>query len=99
MGERGRQIRSVAFVGETGCGKSTAIKLLKRFYSATAGSILLDGEPIEAYDPRYLRRNMAIVAQETTLLKLSLRENIAYGLSSLPSDEHIIAACKKAAAW
>jgi len=98
-GDNGRTVRSIAFVGETGCGKSTAIKLLKRFYNATAGTILLDGQPIEHYDPRYLRRNMAIVAQETVLLKLSLRENISYGMQPAPSDDAIVEACKKAAAW
>lgn len=97
--ENGRRIRSVAFVGETGCGKSTAISLLKRFYAPSKGHIRIDGVPIEQYDPRFLRRSMAIVAQETVLMQVSLRENITFGMCPMPSDKAVIAACKKAAAW
>jgi ABC-type multidrug transport system fused ATPase/permease subunit len=93
------KIRSIAFVGETGCGKSTSLSILKRFYNPTSGTVLLDGKPIDAYDPRHLRRHMAIVAQKTTLLKRSIRENIVYGMRPRPSEDEIVACCKMASIW
>ena len=89
----------VIVVGETGCGKSTAISLLKMFYTQTSGEILLDGNPLREYDPRYLRQRMAIVSQNTQLLKKSLRDNITYGMPYQPTESDIINACKKASIW
>ena len=89
----------VIVVGETGCGKSTAISLLKMFYTQTSGEILLDGNPLREYDPRYLRQQMAIVSQNTQLLKKSLRDNITYGMPYQPTESDIIDACKKASIW
>ena len=55
--------QKVAFVGTTGCGKSTAIQLIQRFYAPNAGQILLDGTPLENYDVHHLRRQISVVAQ------------------------------------
>lgn len=99
QGKNGRKIRSIAFVGKTGCGKSTAVSLLKRFYNPTSGEIWLDGKPILEYDPQHLRRNMAIVAQKTTLLKRSIRDNICYGILPAPSEDEVIRCCKQASIW
>ena len=99
QGLKGRRIRTLGFVGKTGCGKSTAVSLLKRFYNPTSGSILLDGRPISEYDPRHLRQNMAIVAQKTQMLQRSIRENICYGMPVCPSDEEIIRCCIQASIW
>lgn len=70
----------VGFVGGTGCGKSTSLYLLERWYQPQSGVILLDGEPIENYDVHHLRRHMSVVAQTTTLFSTTIRENILYGL-------------------
>ena len=99
LGKAGSRIRSIAFVGKTGCGKSTSLSMLKRFYNPTSGSILLDGKDIDQYDPRHLRKHMAIVAQKTTLLKRSIRENITYGMDPSPSDAEIRSCCKQASIW
>jgi len=93
----------VAFVGSTGCGKSTSIKLIERFYAPTAGTILLDGRPIDTYDVHHLRRHMSVVAQETVLFSTTIRENIIYGLlreeRACISDAEIERACRRANAW
>jgi ATP-binding cassette subfamily B protein len=70
---------TVAFVGQTGSGKSTLVKLLLRFYAPTGGSILLDGEPIEQFRLDSLRRRIGLVSQDVFLFHGSVRENIAYG--------------------
>mmetsp|Transcript_92534 Transcript_92534/g.299400 ORF Transcript_92534/g.299400 Transcript_92534/m.299400 type:complete len:547 (+) Transcript_92534:1-1641(+) len=93
----------VAFVGSTGCGKSTSIKLIERFYEPSSGRILLDGVPIEDYDVHHLRQHMSVVAQDNILFSTTLRENIIYGLpperrESIQDDE-IEEACRKANAW
>jgi ATP-binding cassette subfamily B protein len=70
---------TAAFVGATGSGKSTLIKLLLRFYDPTAGRILLDGRDIRGFDPRELRRAVGFVSQDVFLFHGTARENIAYG--------------------
>ena len=59
--------QKVAFVGQAGCGKSTAMDLLQRLYAPTAGKILVDGQAIEKYDPKHLRRHCGVVAQTNVL--------------------------------
>lgn len=68
----------VALVGKTGSGKSTLFKLLHRYYHPDAGSISIDGDPIERMDLPHLRRQLALVSQEPVLFHRSLAENIAY---------------------
>jgi ABC-type multidrug transport system fused ATPase/permease subunit len=81
--------QKVALVGPAGCGKSSCLRLLERFYVPTKGSILLDGKPIEDYDVHHLRRHMAMVAQENILFDRSIKDNVAYGLDPEPSDEEV----------
>jgi ABC-type multidrug transport system fused ATPase/permease subunit len=93
----------VAFVGGTGCGKSSTIKLIERFYSPQAGTIQLDGNEIADYDLYHLRRHMSVVAQDNMLFSTTLRENITYGLPrerrESIQDSEIEDACRKANAW
>lgn len=92
--------QKVALVGAAGCGKSSVIRLVQRFYARDpGGSIAMDGIPIEDYDVHQLRRLIAVVAQETVMFSETIRENIVYGCSGQPTEEEVIAACKKANAW
>ena len=68
-----------AIVGPTGAGKTTIINLLMRFYDRLGGEILIDGRPIEKYTRKSLRRNFAMVLQDTWLFGGTVYENIAYG--------------------
>lgn len=85
----------VAIVGPTGCGKTTLINLLMRFYDPDSGQILLDGVDIRAVDRVELRKNMGMVLQDTWLHSGTIRENIAYG-NPEATQEQIIAAAKAA---
>jgi ATP-binding cassette subfamily B protein len=87
--------QSVAFVGSTGSGKSTLVKLLLRFYEPQRGSIRLDGVPISEWQLQDLRRCIGYVAQDSFLADASVAENIAYGMSSVQFAE--IEAAAKAA--
>ena len=69
-----------AFVGSTGSGKSTLVKLLLRFYEPTSGSIELDGAPIASFDLADYRRIMGYVAQDSFLTDATVAENIGYGM-------------------
>ena len=84
--------QTIAFVGSTGGGKSTLVKLLLRFYEPTAGRILLDGKPISEFDLQALRRTIGYVAQDSFLADATAAENISYGLSSVTRDEVVAAA-------
>ena len=70
---------TVALVGETGAGKSTIVKLISRFYDATAGEVTVDGTAVTAYDLTWYRRQLGIVPQEAFLFSGTVRDNIAYG--------------------
>jgi len=93
----------IAFVGPTGCGKSTAIQLIQRFYTQSSGQVLLDGLPIEDFDVHFLRRQISVVAQDNVLFSTTIRENVTYGLPRAQrdalSDADVEAACRKANAW
>ena len=70
---------TVALVGETGCGKSTIINLLYRYYDITGGTLTIDGQDIRTFDTRWYRRHLAMVPQEPIILDTTIAENIAYG--------------------
>jgi ATP-binding cassette, subfamily B, bacterial MsbA len=69
----------VALVGPTGCGKSTLVNLLMRFYDPTWGEIRLDGVPIHRIATRELRRQIGVVLQDPVVFRLSLADNVRYG--------------------
>ncbi len=89
--------RIVALVGSSGSGKSTLVSLIPRFYEATAGAVLIDGVDVREYTQSSLRKNIAIVTQDTFLFNDSLRNNIAYGDINA-SDERIVEAARAAMA-
>ena len=84
----------VAIVGPTGCGKSTVINLLMRFYDVNSGQIRVDGRDVRSITRKSLRENYGMVLQETWLKSGTIREKIAYGKPDA-TDEEIIAAAKK----
>lgn len=83
---------TVAFVGATGGGKSTLIKLLLRFYDPQQGEIRLDGQAIHTLDLQDLRRAIGYVAQDTFLADATVAENIAYGTHQVPRADIVRAA-------
>ncbi len=85
----------VAIVGPTGCGKTTLINLLMRFYDVKEGSITLDGHDIRSFARKDLRDSYGMVLQDTWLMHGTIRENIAFGSPSA-TDEEIVAAAKAA---
>lgn len=87
--------KRIAIVGPTGCGKTTLINLLMRFYDVNEGSIAVDGTDIRHYRRSSLRSNFGMVLQDTWLKAGTVRENIAYGHPEASMDE-VRAAAKKA---
>ncbi|KAF1373547.1 hypothetical protein PFLUV_G00240050 [Perca fluviatilis] len=84
-----------ALVGPSGSGKTSCVSLLKRLYEPQEGQILLDGEPLHHYEPKYLHQKMALVSQNPVLFSGSLKYNIAYGLKDCPIEK-VKEAAKKA---
>ena len=89
--------QKIAFVGSTGAGKTTITNLLTRFYDIEEGSITIDGKPIDSYKREFLRKNIAMVLQDTHLFTGTVMENIRYGRLDATDDE-VIAAAKTASA-
>ncbi|XP_036102579.1 ATP-binding cassette sub-family B member 5 [Molossus molossus] len=81
--------KTVAFVGSSGCGKSTSVQLLQRFYDPVKGQVLFDGVDAKELNVQWLRSQIAIVSQEPVLFNCSIAENIAYGDNSrvVPLEE------------
>ena len=88
---------TVALVGPSGAGKTTVFQLLLRFYDSNSGCIRVDGQDIAQLDPRELRQQIGLVAQETMLFGTSALENIRYGRPGA-SDEEVHKAAQLAAA-
>ena len=88
----------IAIVGPTGCGKTTIINLLMRFYDVDSGTISIDGTPIKDITRHSLRRNYGMVLQDTWLKDDTVRENIRFGKPDA-SDEEIIEAAKASHCW
>lgn len=87
-----RSGQRVAIVGPTGCGKSTVINLLMRFYDVNSGSIRVDGTDVRHMTRQSLRTSYGMVLQETWLNSGTIRENIAYGKPDANEEEIILAA-------
>ncbi|HEX7044670.1 MAG TPA: lipid A export permease/ATP-binding protein MsbA [Burkholderiales bacterium] len=88
--------QTVALVGASGSGKTTAASLLPRFYRATDGEILIDGININEFALANLRSHIALVSQETTLFDDTIRNNIAYGATGPVDDARVEAAARAA---
>ncbi|XP_036102169.1 phosphatidylcholine translocator ABCB4 isoform X5 [Molossus molossus] len=89
--------QTLALVGSSGCGKSTVVQLLERFYDPMTGRVLLDGQEAKKLNLQWLRAQLGIVSQEPTLFDYSIAENIAYGDNSrVVSQEEIVSAAKAA---
>ncbi|WXC65345.1 hypothetical protein SNK03_011149 [Fusarium graminearum] len=99
----------VALVGASGCGKSTMIAILERFYDPSSGTISIDNSALPSLNPRLYRRIVGLVQQEPTLFQGTIRENIALGVddpetekkdpATSVSNERIEAALRAANAW
>ena len=89
--------QKIAFVGSTGAGKTTVTNLLNRFYDIEEGTITIDGKPLKSYKRDFLRKNIAMVLQDTHLFTGTVMENIRYGRLDATDDE-VIAAAKTASA-
>jgi ABC-type multidrug transport system fused ATPase/permease subunit len=87
--------QKIALVGHSGAGKSTIVQLLMRYHTPSAGRVLVDGQDVQAYEVRQLRRNIGVVPQEVVLFGGSIRENIAYGKPGA-TDAEIREAARKA---
>ncbi len=83
----------VAFVGHTGAGKTTMVKLIMRFYDATMGRVTIDGHDIKHISQNSLRRQIGVVPQDTHLFSGSVMDNIRYGRLDA-TDEEVVAAAK-----
>lgn len=79
--------KTVGFVGSTGTGKSTLVKMLLRFYDPTQGTIMLDGKNLKEYDLEALRRNIGYVSQDVFLFNGTVADNIAYGTFNATQEE------------
>uniref|UniRef100_A0A672LW30 ATP-binding cassette sub-family B member 5 n=1 Tax=Sinocyclocheilus grahami TaxID=75366 RepID=A0A672LW30_SINGR len=90
--------KTIALVGASGCGKSTTIQLLQRFYDPGSGEVTLDGHDIRSLNVCWLRENMGIVSQEPVLFGTTIAENIRYGREDA-TDEDIERAIKEANAY
>ncbi|KAF4972245.1 hypothetical protein FSARC_1142 [Fusarium sarcochroum] len=88
----------IAFVGSSGCGKSTMISMLERFYDPSSGSVSLGARSIASLNPRLYRGHTALVQQEPTLYQGTIRENISLGFEDAEAleEDRIISACKQA---
>ncbi|KAG2431709.1 hypothetical protein HXX76_009208 [Chlamydomonas incerta] len=94
--------QTVAFVGASGGGKSSIMRLIQRFYLPNSGTVMLDGHDLGEYDHRWLRKQMSIVSQEPVLFDRSIYRNIIFGLeehdgeTAPPSLEEVVEAAKQA---
>ncbi|UJR37711.1 hypothetical protein I4U23_030406 [Adineta vaga] len=79
--------KTVALVGASGCGKSTTIQLIQRFYDPEHGQVLLDGKDIKSLNVAWLRSHIGIVSQEPVLFTGSIEENIRFGKPNATDDE------------
>lgn len=88
----------VALVGESGCGKTSTVNLIPRFYDVTSGKLSIGGIDVQDFDLKSLRSKMALVSQDVVLFNDTIANNIAYG-SPKATETEIIQAAKAANAW
>uniref|UniRef100_A0A8B9N0R4 Bile salt export pump n=1 Tax=Accipiter nisus TaxID=211598 RepID=A0A8B9N0R4_9AVES len=89
--------QTLAFVGSSGCGKSTSVQLLERFYDPEKGSVLIDGHDTKKINVQFLRSKIGIVSQEPVLFDCSIADNIKYGNNTKEAAmEKVIEAAQKA---
>jgi ATP-binding cassette subfamily B (MDR/TAP) protein 1 len=79
--------QTVALVGSSGCGKSTVVQLLQRFYDPLSGTVYIDGIDIRQLNVKWLRRHIGIVSQEPVLFATTIGENIRYGRDGVTQEE------------
>ncbi|CAL1527237.1 unnamed protein product [Lymnaea stagnalis] len=84
--------QTAALVGMSGCGKSTVVSLVQRYYDPTEGAILIEGLDAKEYNLKSLRSMISVVSQEPILFDCSIKDNITYGLERVPPMADIIAA-------
>ena len=89
---------TVGIIGTTGCGKTTLVNLIPRFYDTTKGKVLVDGENVKEYPFRQLREQFGIVPQQSVLFAGTIRDNMKWNNPDL-SDEEIVKALKTAQAY
>ncbi|XP_062840207.1 ATP-binding cassette sub-family B member 5 isoform X1 [Anolis carolinensis] len=90
--------KTIALVGSSGCGKSTTIQLLQRFYDPAEGQIIIDGHDIRTLNLKWMRENIGIVSQEPILFATTIAGNIRYGREDI-TDAEIEQAAKEANAY
>ena len=83
---------SIGLVGKSGCGKSTVIGLIQRFYDVESGSVKVDGVDIRQLDIQWYRRHTSLVSQEPVLYSGSIRDNIVFGKLDASENEVVEAA-------
>lgn len=88
----------VAFVGESGCGKSTILQLIMRFYDPDEGTITIDGHDLKTIDLVWLREVIGYVGQEPVLFDTTIKENLLFA-NEKATDEMLESALRKAEAW
>jgi ABC-type multidrug transport system fused ATPase/permease subunit len=86
--------QTVAIVGPTGSGKTSLVMLIPRLYDVDEGAVLVDGADVRSVDPASLRREVAVVSDDTFLFSASLRDNIAYARPEASDDEVVAAAVR-----
>nr|QIZ12948.1 multidrug resistance protein 1-like isoform 1 [Perinereis aibuhitensis] len=87
--------QTAALVGASGCGKSTIVQLIQRFYDPDEGTVLIDGVDIKELNINWLRQHVGVVSQEPILFATTIGENIRYGRDGVTQND-VEAACKKA---
>jgi len=100
----GDKKRVVALCGTSGCGKSSIISLIERFYDPLMGEVLFNGKNVKDLDPKWFHNQIAIVQQEPVLFSGTIKENILYGIDLTDKNEKEIEslmdeACRKANAY
>ena len=89
----------MALVGSSGCGKSTCVQLLQRFYDPDSGSVLIDGNNLRDLNVGWLRDNVGVVGQEPVLFDCTIRENILYAKSDASQEEIVQVSQSQVVTW